>query len=267
MNLVILSSEIIHQIYLINEMHKHHPVAKVFLQDLKIKESSLGEKLGKLRKWKNIRYYLNGKLTEFLFRSANDLQHEYEARMFFGNDAVALDSAIPVERVSTFNTLEGVEAVRSAEPDLIVVFGTSILKGEILHLAKMRILNIHRDILPNYRGGGLPFWVFYNKDFENLGVTIHVCSDKLDGGNIVGQKRYTLQDDDGIHTLRYKTTLLAVKLFKEVIDRYENGTVEYQQQQPSRLWTSRDLSAWKEYVARRNLSRHIDSLRRERHNT
>jgi hypothetical protein len=260
-NLVILSSEITHQMYLINEIHRHHPVAKVFLQDLQTEKSSLGVKLRKLKKWRNIRYYVNSKLTERLFRSADDLEHDYEARMFFGDDPIALDSAIPVERVSSFNTPEGVEAVRSAQPDLIVVFGTSILRGEILRLARMDILNIHRSILPDYRGGGLPFWVFYNKDFENLGVTIHVCSDKLDGGDIVALERYRLRDDDGIHTLRYKTTLLAIEMLKGVIDQYRDGTVVYRPQQPSRLWTSRGLSAWKEYVARRNLGEHIDSLR------
>ena len=262
MNLVFLSSEIIHQIHLINEIHRRYPITKVFFQPPPdSKRSSFSEKLQKLTNPKKVRRYIRLVLRDLLFHNEDDKQREYESRMFFSGNEPKLESSIPIECVDSFNTPEGVEAVRKTEPDVIVVFGADILRGEILNVAKRGILNIHRDILPNYRGGGLPFWVFYNRDFENLGVTVHVCTSQLDGGDIVGQRRYKLQVDDGIHTLRYKTTLVAEELLLDVLAAYENNTVDYQKQKPAKLWTSKDLTIVKEYRARKNLRKYIETLK------
>ena len=260
MNLVFLSSEAIHQFYLINEVHKHHPVKKVFFQTAHMRRSSFGEKLVKLTKPRLVRLFVRSILASVLFRKEAELQRQYETKVFFNNATPSLDPSIPFEMVTSFNTPEGVEKVRQEAPDLIVVFGTDILKGEILRVAKLNILNIHRDILPKYRGGGLPFWVFYNNDFDNLGTTVHVCAEKLDAGDIIGQRYYKLQRDDEIYKLRHKTTLLAVEILKEVIDKYKNGTVEFREQEKTKLWTSRDMTIVKELIARRNFRRYINSL-------
>lgn len=258
MNIIFLTSEATHHYFLINEINKQYPVKKVFFQT--IPESITLKKLFKNITISKIRFIIKSILTKILFSKERELREKYENKMFFKTQTPSLDSSIASTNVFSFNSKETVERVRKENPDLILVFGTEFLKGEILKIAKLDILNIHRDILPRYRGGGLPFWVFYNKDFENLGCTIHVCNKRLDGGDIVGQKYYKLQNDDKIYTLRYKTTILAVDILKEVIKRYENKTIEYKKQKKTKIWLSKDMTIFKQIIARRNLNKYLKTL-------
>jgi methionyl-tRNA formyltransferase len=258
--IIFLTSESIHHYYLINEINKYHPVKKVFFQTKHKEQGIWKNRLKQLTTPKNIRFVIRGLLTKILFGKEKVLREQYEAKMFFNNTTPSLNPSIYSEKVFSFNCKETVAKVKNENPELIIVFGTEILKGEILKVAKLNILNIHRDILPKYRGGGLPFWIFYNKDFGNLGTTVHVCAQKLDAGDIVGQKYYKLQKDDKIYTLRYKTTILAVDILKEVIDKYKNGTVEYKKQEKTKLWTSKNMTIIKEIIARRNFNKYIKTL-------
>lgn len=261
MNIVFLTSHAIHQYYLINEIHKFSPVKKVFFQTIHEKQTSWKNRFLRLLSPKKCRFILRHLMARILFYSDNKKQEKYEREAFFSNAVPTLDSSIPSEEVLTFNSEEAVRKVKKEEPDLIIVFGTDILKGNILNIAKLDILNIHRDILPKYRGGGLPCWVFYNNDFKNMGTTVHVCSKDLDAGAIVGQKFYMLQRDDRIYTVRYKTTRLAVDILKELIEKYKNNTVFYREFEKTKLLTSKDLTLFKELRARKNLKKYIKDLR------
>jgi hypothetical protein len=259
-NVVFLSSESIHQIWLINEIHSHHPVAKVFWQRRYPGLHSWEKRIPRLMEPRRWRFYAREFLRRLLFRDESRQQNEFERGMFFPFSEPVLDPSIPRDEVVSFNEPAGVDAVRAENPDVIVVFGTEILKGDILDVAEIDILNIHRDILPDYRGGGMPFWVFYNNDFDTLGTTIHKCVASLDAGHIVGQARYPLQPDDSVITLRQRTTALSLQVLDGVLDQYEAGTVDYIPQSPSRLYKGRDLTILKEIKARRNLNRHLRQL-------
>ena len=264
MNIIFLSSETTHHFYLINEIHKCCQVKKVFFQTAHTVQKSFGQKIQKLAKARNYRSLVKGILNRLLFGRERLLEEQFEREYFFNGQRPYLDSAIPCERVKSFNDPQAVEVIKKESPDLIIVFGTDILKGDILRIAKLNILNIHRGILPKYRGGGIPSWMFYQNDFENIGTTVHVCSDRLDGGDIVGQKFYSLQKDDKIYTLRGKTTMLAVEILKDVINKIKNGTLTYQKQEYAKAWSSKDLTIMKELAARRNLNRYIHSLNNQR---
>lgn len=263
MNLIFLSSEVLHHYYLINEVNKIYPVKKVFFQTIHkehVSKKIWKKRIGKLLDPKTTRFVIRGLLLRILFGREKILRERYERKMFFDNKEPSLDASIPSERVYSFNLEDAVEKVKREDPDLIIVFGTEVLKGEILNVAKFNILNIHSDIVPKYRGSGFPFWIFYNRDFENLGTTIHICAAKLDAGDIVGQKFYKLDRNDRIYMLTYKTTMLAIDILREVIPKYITQTVEYRKQEKSKLWSSKDLSILKHIIARRNFNNYIKTL-------
>ena len=260
MNIVFLSSESAHHFYLINEVHRYHPVKKVFFQTIYEERKSWSEKIKKWAHPKNYGTAVRILLERALFGREEALEERFEREYFFGGQAPSLNSGIPAVKVRTFNDERTVELVATQAPDLIIVFGTEILKGKILRTAKLHILNIHRGILPKYRGGGMPAWVFYNNDFRNIGTTVHVCSEKLDAGDIVGQKFYQLQKNDRTHMLRGKTTVLAAEILNEVIDKIKKGALEYQKQELLTPWSVKDLTLGKRLAARRNFNRYIRTL-------
>lgn len=261
MNIVFLTSEDIHHYYLINEINKYYPINKVFFQTSHIESRSLRNRLRMVvNNPRRLRFLIRALLMKILFRKERELRRQYESKMFFNNTTPCLAPEIHSEKVLSFNLPEIVERVEKEKPDLIIVFGTEVLRGKILEIAKIQILNIHRDILPKYRGGGLPSWIFYHKDFKTLGTTVHICGKELDAGDIVGQKFYSLQKEDGMFTLRYKSTVLSLEVLKEIISQYNKGTVKYTKQKKSKLWTSKDMTIIKEIIARRNLRNYINNL-------
>lgn len=260
MDIVFLSSEAMHHYYLINQIHQSFPVRKVFFQTVHEEDRSFTKRFGRLMDVRRIRFTARGIIAGILYGKERKLEDAYERQMFFGNKDPFIDPTIPSEKVHSFNDKDVAKKIRGENPDIIIVFGTEILKGDILKVAKTDILNIHRDILPKYRGGAIKLWVFYNKDFENLGTTIHVCREKLDAGEIVGQGFYTLKRDDEIYKLRYKTTMLAVDLLRDVLSKYSNGNVSYVTQERTKLWTSEKMTIVKQIKARYNFKKYIRHL-------
>ncbi|HET9132453.1 MAG TPA: formyltransferase family protein, partial [Terriglobia bacterium] len=217
MNIVFLTSESMHQYYVINELHKIHPIRKVFLQRRVVKEVRPADRMKRRLRPSAIAAGIRSVLEKLLFRRERRLEYEFEIRRFFPNRTPELVDSIPFEFVHSFNETDAVARVAEEEPDIIIVFGTEILRGAILNTARIAMLNIHRAIVPLYRGGGHPFWAFYHGDFDHVGTTVHVCVNQLDGGDVLGQGLYSLSSYDRVHMLRYHTTMIALGILRRVI--------------------------------------------------
>lgn len=99
---------------------------------------------------------------------------------------------------------EAIERLQADPPDLIVVFGTSLIPGALAELASIATINIHTGLAPHYRGLYCTQFAILNDDVGNVGVTIHRVSARIDGGEIAAQARprVELGDDDRILELR-----------------------------------------------------------------
>jgi methionyl-tRNA formyltransferase len=80
-----------------------------------------------------------------------------------------------------------------------------LLPEEILSLPKKLPLALHPSLLPLYRGAAPINWAIINGERET-GVTIFKINDKIDKGEIILQKRVSIDDKDDIFSL---TTKLA----------------------------------------------------------
>ena len=70
--------------------------------------------------------------------------------------------------------------------DLYIVYGSSIIKGELLnYLVKKKCINIHLGVSPYYRGSNCNFWAIIDKRYNLVGSTIHLLSSKVDQGKIL----------------------------------------------------------------------------------
>lgn len=89
---------------------------------------------------------------------------------------------------------------------LYIVFGSSIIKGELLDfLIKKKAINIHMGISPYYRGTDCNFWAIYDDNSDLVGATIHRLSKKIDEGQIL---YHALSD---IKTEPFEYTMSTVK--------------------------------------------------------
>jgi len=255
MKIVFLTTEGPASFYLINEIHQEYPIAKVFFRYSQ--ETALNSKFSKIFNVQKVRGHVRHYLEKFFFGRERALKQDYEHSCF----PHALDSTIPVERVASLNSSDSVAKIAAEAPDIILVQGTEILKDDVLAIANREIINLHPGILPDYKGGGMPYWSFYNKDFDRLGITIHVCTNQLDGGPILRQAFYQLTPEDKIYQFSHRINALFLTQIKQVLASYLTGDVSYQQQTVTdKVWTKKGLTIVKQLLARKYFSDHVDSL-------
>ena len=121
------------------------------------------------------------------------------------------DWLAPIKVVSDINSDESYLFLQNINPDIIVIWGGSILKKRILDLAKY-CLNIHSGVAPLYRGVSCNQHAILNNDFSNIGITIHYANKQVDSGDI-------------IEIIKAKTNQRPKECFKqlndEALDKYK----------------------------------------------
>lgn len=86
------------------------------------------------------------------------------------------------------NDMRLINWVKENDIDVILIFMGQILRGDIIQAPKICVLNKHAGLLPAYRGVFPVFWAMANGD--EIGVTIHKVSRRIDDGEIILQKVY-----------------------------------------------------------------------------
>jgi methionyl-tRNA formyltransferase len=107
-------------------------------------------------------------------------------------------------------------AMQQARPDVVLVFGTGLLKAPLIGAFDGRILNIHLGLSPYYRGAGTNFWPLVNREPEYCGATIHFLDGGVDSGPIVLHVRPEISSGDGPHDIGNKTIVAAAEALVRV---------------------------------------------------
>ena len=108
-----------------------------------------------------------------------------EAHFFFGDKEASLNCKELVFEVSHINHPDVVQLADQLQPDIIAVFGTSLIRGDLLTKGKLGIVNLHGGLSPHYRGADCTFWALYNQEPEQVGCTLHYIDPGIDSGKLI----------------------------------------------------------------------------------
>lgn len=112
------------------------------------------------------------------------------------------------------------------EPDLIVSIGSVILREEFISIPKIGVLNIHKGILPEYRGMGVTEWPLLLKEDserEKLGVTAHLIEAGVDTGPILLKKYLPLDQISRIEDLEQKYLEITIEAMHKSLKLTQEG--------------------------------------------
>jgi hypothetical protein len=115
-------------------------------------------------------------------QSIHDLQERLGRRNFSWPPGVSMFKTTHINSEANYKWCQNLN------PDLLILFGVSILQKPMISLPKTGAINVHTALLPEYRGPWPEFWQAFNEDFDTAGVTIHVVTEQLDRGDIILQK-------------------------------------------------------------------------------
>ena len=118
-----------------------------------------------------------------------------------------------------------VKEVKELAPDLIVVvaFG-KVLSPEVLSIPRKGCLNIHFSLLPKYRGPAPVQWALLEVNFYT-GVSSIFMEEEVDAGDIILQKKVSIDPEDNYLTLQDKLCEAGVVLLEETLNLIREGKV------------------------------------------
>ena len=116
------------------------------------------------------------------------------------------------------NLTKNVNKIKVLNPDLIISYGCSIIKSELLEIFKGKFINIHLGISPYYRGSGTNFWPFVENELSAIGTTFMHIDEGIDTGAIIHQIRAKIEINDSIHSIGNRliqdSTYECIKIIK-----------------------------------------------------
>lgn len=157
-----------------------------------------------------------------------------EENVWFGSvREFALARGLPVISPPDVNAPEVVARIRACQPDFFFSFMfRQLLSRELLDVPSRGAFNLHPSALPKFRGRSPINWVLIEGEDET-GVTLHHMVEKPDRGDIVGQRRFPIAEEDTALTLHRRATAEARLLFREVYPMLREGRAARTPQDPS----------------------------------
>ena len=142
--------------------------------------------------------------------------------------------------------------------DLIAVFGTSLLRGELLNEGRLGIVNLHGGLSPEYRGADCTFWALYNGEPEKIGCTLHYINAGIDTGKLIAHICPAVQADDDELTLFWRGVRESAAAYAELMHRLAQGERFGQpQSHKGRLYQVKDRGLRHEQMVSEIASRYV----------
>lgn len=149
-------------------------------------------------------------------------------------DELAQNHGVPIEKTDDLNASEHVEAIRTLGPCFIIVVGWSRLVSKtVIEAARDGALGMHPTLLPEGRGRAPIPWSII-KGLKESGVTLFYLTVGVDDGDIVGQERFTIEEDDDARTVYDKATAAHVALIRRCLPELIAGNAPRAPQDHSR---------------------------------
>lgn len=107
----------------------------------------------------------------------------------------ALEYGLPVEQPQSFDQ-EAIERIKNLKPDLIIVAAYGrLLPKEILAIPGFGCINVHTSLLPRWRGAS-PIQNALLAGETETGITIMLMNEGMDTGDIIAQRKVSIDPDD-----------------------------------------------------------------------
>ncbi|MGA9532585.1 MAG: formyltransferase family protein [Anaerolineales bacterium] len=125
---------------------------------------------------------------------------------------------VPSEQL---NSERSVEFVRSIDPDLVLIFGSGLIKDPLYSALPKDSINLHLGVSPRYRGAATLFWPFYFMEPAYAGTTFHYIIAEPDAGDVVHQVTPELDRADGVHDVACKAVMASANQAVSLLEIFE----------------------------------------------
>ena len=222
--IIILATESVWTNMLVNAISKDHKIEKIIYERPVSWNRFLKRRIKKLGLFKVMgQIFFKVIIIPYLEMISRDRVKEVMEKYHLDGSPV---SGMDTERIRSVNSDESIALIKEINPDIVVIIGTRILKGEVLNSISGRYLNMHTGITPQYRGVHGAYWALVEADRRSCGVTIHFVDVGIDTGEILQQEAIEPSTKDNFVTYPYLQFGVGLPLLKKAIKDVIEHNVE-----------------------------------------
>ncbi|MDC0951522.1 formyltransferase family protein [Candidatus Pelagibacter sp.] len=134
-----------------------------------------------------------------------------------------------------------VQDIINKQPDLLVCYGSSLIRSKLLTVFEGRFLNVHLGLSPYYRGSGANIWPLINDEPDMVGATFMHINQGIDTGEIIHQIRSDIFLGDSPHSIGNRVIMKMTNTYADIIANFDNLTSEKQPVANGKLYTQKDF--------------------------
>jgi methionyl-tRNA formyltransferase len=124
----------------------------------------------------------------------------------------------------SYTELSTMEWLRQRKPDVLVVHSPYWIGKRVRQLAKSGIvIGGHPGLTPFYRGSHSAFWAVYRRRPQDIGCTVFLLNEQVDGGAILAQERISIEPGDSFVTLGWKGMIRIAEIQARILRELDAG--------------------------------------------
>jgi hypothetical protein len=114
-----------------------------------------------------------------------------------------------------------VDFVHEIDPELVLIFGSGLIKDPLYSALPRHSINLHLGVSPRYRGAATLFWPFYFMEPAYAGTTFHYIIAEPDAGDVIHQVTPALVRGDGVHDVACKAVMTSAREAVHLLEIFE----------------------------------------------
>jgi methionyl-tRNA formyltransferase len=138
---------------------------------------------------------------------------------------------IPLKQIRGFWDADARQLFADLAPDLGVSIGNGLMPPEFFGIPRLGMINVHHEILPQYRGAQTAIWQIHDGSRET-GFSIHNVDSRIDSGRILLRESMPIKFGRTLHetivtTCTFVQRRSAEQLLRVVsdIERYRHEAI------------------------------------------
>lgn len=153
-----------------------------------------------------------------------------------------------------------IQKIKALNADIAVVCSFNYKIPKImLESVKGGFINVHPSLLPKYRGPN-PYSVVILNGESETGVTLHFMDENFDTGDIIAQKKLTIDKTETMGTLFNRLNILAFDMLFETLKKYETDKLSCEKQPDGDFEMGKLLSEDALFINFEKSAKEIESL-------
>jgi peptidoglycan/xylan/chitin deacetylase (PgdA/CDA1 family)/folate-dependent phosphoribosylglycinamide formyltransferase PurN len=149
------------------------------------------------------------------------------AKVIFGSRSLAFGISAGCQCLQTTQIDHPliIENILSLKPDVLLVFGTGLIRDRAILALPIPKLNLHWGKSPFYRGSNTLRWPILKGDLQGLAVTVHELTYGIDSGPIFAQSAIVLDGSETAIDIEYRASVLGVEIFLNILDQIQQNVL------------------------------------------